>query len=181
MWTSTNPWKVTSLFNSICETRADYLAAIDILRASAPPEIEFTSETEVSGKRPHRDVSHWQLIFALELRVDAIDQEFKVHSTYTNKLFHMTDSAKRVEEARQEKVQELVDVQHTTEPEEMDELLTPSTHSKGIRVVEDEEEPVTEEEPVKEEGSVSDIPQVRICVIDSEIRAARFQIPRARY
>ena len=93
----------------------------------------------------------------------------------------MTDSAKRVEEARQEKVQELVDVQHTTEPEEMDELLTPSTHSKGIRVVEDEEEPVTEEEPVKEEGSVSDILQVRICVIDSEIRAARFQIPRARY
>lgn len=94
MWTSTNPWKVTSLFNSVCETRADYLAAIDTLRACAPPEIEFTSETEVSGKRPHRDVSHWQLIFALELRVDIIDQEFKVYSTHTDKLFHMTDSAK---------------------------------------------------------------------------------------
>jgi len=80
MWTSTNPWKVTSLFNSVSETRADYLDAIDTLRESAPPEIEFTSETEVSGKRPHRDVSHWQLIFALELRVDPIDQELKVRS-----------------------------------------------------------------------------------------------------
>lgn len=87
MWTSTNPWKVTSLFNSVSETRADYLAAIDTLRDSAPPEIEFTSETEVSGKRPHRDISHWQLIFALELRVDAIDQEFKVCSPLAHELF----------------------------------------------------------------------------------------------
>jgi hypothetical protein len=87
MWTSTNPWKVTSLFNSVSETMADYLAAIDTLRASAPPEIEFTSETEVSGKRPHRDVSHWQLIFAMELRVDAIDQELKVCFTHAGKQF----------------------------------------------------------------------------------------------
>lgn len=87
MWTSTNPWKVTSLFNSVSETRADYLAAIDTLRDSAPPEIEFTSETEVSGKRPHRDISHWQLIFALELRVDVIDQELKVRSPFGHELF----------------------------------------------------------------------------------------------
>jgi len=87
MWTSTNPWKVTSLFNSVSETRTDYLAAIDTLRDSAPPEIEFTSETEVSGKRPHRDISHWQLIFALELRVDVIDQELKVRSPLTQELF----------------------------------------------------------------------------------------------
>jgi hypothetical protein len=87
VWASTNPWKVTSLFNSVSETRADYLAAIDALRASAPPEIEFTSETEVFGKRPHRDISHWQLIFALELRVDVIDQELKVRSTHACELF----------------------------------------------------------------------------------------------
>lgn len=87
MWTSTNPWKVTSVFNSVSETRADYLAAIDTLRDSAPPEIEFTSETEVSGKRPHRDISHWQLIFALELRVDTMDQELKVRSPVEHELF----------------------------------------------------------------------------------------------
>lgn len=87
MWTSTNPWKVTSVFNSVSETRADYLAAIDTLRDSAPPEIEFTSETEVSGKRPHRDISHWQLIFALELRVDVIDQELKVRLPLGHELF----------------------------------------------------------------------------------------------
>lgn len=71
-----------------------------------------------------------------------------------------------MEDARQKQAQVLVDVKHTTEPEEMDELLAPATRSKDTMVVEDEEEPATEEEPVKEEGSVSDILHLRICVTD---------------
>ena len=153
--------------------RTDYLTSIDTLRASAPPEIEFTSETEVSGKRPHRDVSHWQLIFALELRVDVIDQEFKVHSTRTYKLVYITDSAKRVEEARQKQGQEFVDSQHTTEPEEVDELLAPATRSKGTAVI--EEEPATEEGPVKEGGSVSDT--IHSWVIRHRLRNPRSTLP----
>ena len=178
MWTSTNPWKVTSLFNSICETRADYLAAIDILRASAPPEIEFTSETEVFGKRPHRDISHWQLIFALELRVDVIDQELKVCSSLAHKPLHIADSAKRVEEARQTQAQEIVDIQHTTELEEVDELLEPATHSKDTMAI-DEEEPVTEEEPVKDEGSVSDIIHLEVMHHRLGTRASRLRNPKS--
>lgn len=93
---------------------------------------------------------------------------------------YIADSAKRVEEARQKQAQELVDIQHTTELEEMYELPAPATRSKGT-MVEDEEEPVTEEEPVKEEVSVSDILPPGLCVINSETRAAGFQIPGARY
>lgn len=85
-----------------------------------------------------------------------------------------------MEEARQKQAQELADVQHTTDLEEIDELA-PTTSSKGTVVIEDEEEPVTEEEPTKEEGSVSDILPLGICVTNSEPRAARFQIPGARY
>jgi hypothetical protein len=72
-----------------------------------------------------------------------------------------------VEEARQKQAQELVDVQHVTELEEMDEL-EPTASSKGTIAIEDEDEPVTEEEPTKEEESVSDILPFGLCVTESE-------------
>jgi hypothetical protein len=86
-----------------------------------------------------------------------------------------------VEEVRQTQAQELVDAPQTTVPEEVDELLTPATRSKGTMVIEDEEEAVTEEEPVKEDESVSSILYLGSCIVDSEIHSARFQIPRARH
>jgi hypothetical protein len=73
-----------------------------------------------------------------------------------------------VEEVRQRQAQELIDSQHTSELEEMDELLTPATRPKGLMVPEDEEEPATEEEPVKEEESVSNILRLGSCMADSD-------------
>jgi hypothetical protein len=70
---------------------------------------------------------------------------------------HITYSAKRVEEARQKQTQELIDIQHTTELEEVDELLATATRSKDSMVMEDEEDPSPKKSLLKEEGSVSDI------------------------
>ncbi|KAH0591018.1 hypothetical protein H2248_001129 [Termitomyces sp. 'cryptogamus'] len=66
---STNPWKVTSTFNAVSTTRDEYLALIENLKTSKPPDIKK------GEKRSRFDAAHIKLIATLEGRIDAIDEE----------------------------------------------------------------------------------------------------------
>ncbi|KAG6901469.1 hypothetical protein C0995_011489 [Termitomyces sp. Mi166 len=69
VFTSTNPWKVTSAFNAVSTTRDEYLALIENLKASKPPDLK-------KGERRSRfDAAHILLIATLEGRIEAIDEE----------------------------------------------------------------------------------------------------------
>ncbi|KAG6837692.1 hypothetical protein H0H93_004968, partial [Arthromyces matolae] len=71
VFTSTNPWKITAGFNTVSTTRDDYLALIESLEASKPPDLK-------KGERRSRiDAGHMQLISALRDRVEAIDEELE--------------------------------------------------------------------------------------------------------
>jgi len=67
VYVSTNPWKVTSTFQTVSSTREEYVALIWELKASAP--IKPKSKVEFA---------HQNLISALEGRLEAIDKEFTV-------------------------------------------------------------------------------------------------------
>ncbi|KAF8807826.1 hypothetical protein BYT27DRAFT_7189920 [Phlegmacium glaucopus] len=74
LYTSTNPWKITATFHTISSTREEYIATIDNLKASAPPE------PKKGQKRTKLEQSHLALIAALEKRIEAIDAELnRVH------------------------------------------------------------------------------------------------------
>ncbi|KAG6868887.1 hypothetical protein C0993_008635 [Termitomyces sp. T159_Od127] len=69
VFTSTNPWKVTSTFTAVSTTREEYLALIESLKASKPADLR-------KGERRSRfDAAHIQLIATLEGRIEAIDEE----------------------------------------------------------------------------------------------------------
>jgi hypothetical protein len=74
LYTSTNPWKTTQVFKCIATTREEYTGWIDKLRMSAPPEVEEDDGRIVDSK--HK--MHWDLIYALEMRVDSIEEELRV-------------------------------------------------------------------------------------------------------
>jgi rubrerythrin len=67
---STNPWKITSEFRAIAETKEEYLAAIQKLKDGAP--------TSTHKKLSKSEKAHLALIGALENRIDAIDAELAV-------------------------------------------------------------------------------------------------------
>lgn len=73
LYTSTNPWKVTQQFQCVSTNRDEYINWIDKLREAAPPEQEDQKYMDM------KHFFHWELIYALELRVDAIDEEAKVN------------------------------------------------------------------------------------------------------
>jgi hypothetical protein len=64
---STNPWKVTSTFQTVSSTREEYVALIGKLKASAPTKPKSKVE-----------FAHQNLILALEGRLEAIDKESTV-------------------------------------------------------------------------------------------------------
>ena len=69
VYVSTNPWKVTSTFQTVSSTREEYVALIDKLKASAPAPTKPKSKV---------DLAHQNLILAIEGRLEAIDKELVV-------------------------------------------------------------------------------------------------------
>ena len=67
VYVSTNPWKVTSTFQSVSSTRDEYVALIGKLKASTPTKPKSKVE-----------FAHQKLILALEGRLEAIDKELAV-------------------------------------------------------------------------------------------------------
>ena len=71
LYVSTNPWKITATFQTISSTREEYVATIDMLRASAPKLKEGQRGTKI-------ELAHLTLITDLEKRLEAIDAELTV-------------------------------------------------------------------------------------------------------
>ncbi|KAJ7619207.1 hypothetical protein DFH06DRAFT_78641 [Mycena polygramma] len=69
LYVSTNPWKMAATFQAISSTREEYLAVIEELKTSAPPELKK------GEKRSKMEQSHLNLIVMLEGRIEAIDTE----------------------------------------------------------------------------------------------------------
>ena len=69
VYVSTNPWKTTATFQSICSTKEEYLALIDQLKQSTPA---------TKGRRSKLETLHVKLIDYLESRLEAIDAELAV-------------------------------------------------------------------------------------------------------
>jgi hypothetical protein len=67
VYVSTNPWKVTSTFQTVSSTREEYVALIGKLKVSAPTKPKSKVE-----------FAHQNLILAVEGRLEAIDKEFTV-------------------------------------------------------------------------------------------------------
>lgn len=67
VYVSTNPWKVTSTFQTVSSTRDEYVALIGKLKASTPTKPKSKVE-----------FAHQKLILALEGRLEAIDKELAV-------------------------------------------------------------------------------------------------------
>ena len=76
LYTSTNPWKITASFHSISSTREEYIATIEKLKASAPPDLKK------GQKRTKPEQSHLALIVALEKRIEVIDAELNVSNSF---------------------------------------------------------------------------------------------------
>ncbi|KAI0068137.1 hypothetical protein BV25DRAFT_1867186 [Artomyces pyxidatus] len=69
VYVSTNPWKITATFHAVSSTREEYLALVEKVKASAPPEPK-------EGERRHKpELSHLALVTALESRIEVIDKE----------------------------------------------------------------------------------------------------------
>ena len=67
VYLSTNPWKVTSTFQTVSSTREEYVALIEKLKASASPKPKLKVE-----------FAHQNLTAALEARLEIIDKELLV-------------------------------------------------------------------------------------------------------
>jgi hypothetical protein len=78
IYVSTNPWKITATFHTISSTREEYIATIESLKTTAPPELKK------GQKRSKPEQLHLQLITALEARIEAIDAEFAVSGEFRN-------------------------------------------------------------------------------------------------
>ena len=66
---STNPWKITATFQTIASTRDEYMAILDNVKGSAPPE------GKPGQKRSKLENAHLALLKALQDRVEVIDNE----------------------------------------------------------------------------------------------------------
>ena len=67
VYVSTNPWKVTSTFQTVSSTREEYVALIEKLKASAPTKPKLKAE-----------IAHQNLTVTLEGRLENIDKELTV-------------------------------------------------------------------------------------------------------
>ncbi|TBU63773.1 hypothetical protein BD310DRAFT_955344 [Dichomitus squalens] len=69
VYMSTNPWKITATFQTIASTRDEYMAILDKVKESAPPE------GKPGQKRSKLENAHLALLKALQDRVEVIDNE----------------------------------------------------------------------------------------------------------
>ena len=91
LYTSTNPWKITATFHTISSTREEYIATIEDLKASAPPE------RKKGQKRTKPEQSHLALIAALEKRIEVVDAELNVSNYFAvHRAWDLLVSAKRI-------------------------------------------------------------------------------------
>jgi hypothetical protein len=67
VYVSTNPWKVTSTFQTVSSTREEYVALIEKMKASAPTKPKSKAE-----------FAHQNVIIVLEGRLEIIDKELTV-------------------------------------------------------------------------------------------------------
>lgn len=73
IYTTTNPWRLSSSFKAISTTREEYAAVIENLKSTIPP-------LKKGQRRSKSDVLQLSLIEDLENRVETIDQELAVSS-----------------------------------------------------------------------------------------------------
>jgi hypothetical protein len=71
IYVSTNPWKVSATFQTISSTREEYVATIEILKASS-------STGKEGAKKSKTEANHIELIRLLEDRLENIDAELAV-------------------------------------------------------------------------------------------------------
>lgn len=74
IYTSTNPWKTSSILEAICSSKVEYESIVAFLRAESPPD------PGPGRKRPKSELAHLSLIDALEARTAKIDTELAVSS-----------------------------------------------------------------------------------------------------
>jgi hypothetical protein len=72
VYTSTNPWKTSSILEAICSSKVEYESFVAFLRAESPPD------PGPGKKRPKGELAHLALIDALEARMAKIDAELAV-------------------------------------------------------------------------------------------------------
>ena len=72
VYTSTNPWKTSSILEAICSSKVEYESTVAVLRAESPPD------PAPGKKRPKGELAHLGLIDALEARTAKIDTELAV-------------------------------------------------------------------------------------------------------
>ena len=72
VYTSTNPWKTSSILEAICSSKVEYESIVAFLRAESPPD------PGPGKKRPKSELAHLALIDALEARTTKIDAELAV-------------------------------------------------------------------------------------------------------
>ena len=73
VYTSTNPWKTSSILEAICSSKVEYESTVAVLRAESPPD------PGPGKKRPKSELGHLGLIDALEARTAKIDTELAVN------------------------------------------------------------------------------------------------------
>ena len=72
VYTSTNPWKTSSVLEAICSSKVEYESIVAFLRAESPPD------PGPGKKRPKSELAHLALIDALEARAAKVDAELAV-------------------------------------------------------------------------------------------------------
>ena len=72
VYTSTNPWKTSSVLEAICSSKVEYESTVAFLRAESP------ADPGPGKKRPKSELAHLALIDALEARSAKIDAELAV-------------------------------------------------------------------------------------------------------
>ena len=72
VYTSTNPWKTSSILEAICSSKVEYESIVAFLRTESPPDPGH------GKKRSKSELAHLALIDALEARTVKIDTELAV-------------------------------------------------------------------------------------------------------
>ncbi|KAJ3783133.1 hypothetical protein GGU10DRAFT_405483, partial [Lentinula aff. detonsa] len=72
VYISTNPWKITAIFQSISSTRVEYVALIENVKQTAPRPAGAKGKAK---KWTKQEASHHALVEALEARLEIIDAE----------------------------------------------------------------------------------------------------------
>jgi hypothetical protein len=67
VYVSTNPWKVTSTFQTVSSTREEYVALVEKVKTAAPTKPKSKAE-----------FAHQNLVIALEGRLEVVDKEITV-------------------------------------------------------------------------------------------------------